>query len=92
VNQTNLSMKYNFPAERREIQYETAQRQVERLFRGVPVKSYSGFSRWRGGLDGTQSSTKDSCSFETTGATLLHSSREGGVEGIMNAYSGVNLT
>ena len=41
----------------------------------VPVKPYSGFSRWRGGLDGTQSPTKDSI----TEATLLDSSRESGV-------------
>jgi hypothetical protein len=59
-----LSSTYNFPAERRDIQYEAAQRQVERLRPGVPVKPYSGFSRYRGGLDSTQSSMKDSCSFE----------------------------
>jgi hypothetical protein len=36
----------------------------ERLGLGVPVKPYSRCSRWRGGLDGTQSSMKDCCSFE----------------------------
>jgi len=64
VNQTNLvpfSPKYNFPAEQLDIQYKATERQVERFHPGVPVKPYSGFSN---GLDGTQLSTKDSCSFE----------------------------
>ena len=38
--------------------------EFERLGLGMPVKPYSGLSRWHRGLDGTQSSTKDSCSLE----------------------------
>jgi len=49
--ESNEPPKQNFPAERRDIQYEAAERQVELLRPGVPVKPYSGFSKWRGGLN-----------------------------------------
>ena len=53
----------------------------------VRVKPYSGSSRRRGGLDGTQSSTKESCSCEREVYNRGHS-KEGGVEGMMNMCSG----
>jgi hypothetical protein len=96
IKRTSLpSSKYDFPAGRQDIQYETAQRQVERRHPGVPAKPYSGL---RGGMvDWTavyhqRKNLVRAHKGRITEATLLHSSRGGGVEGMMNTYSGGSMS
>jgi hypothetical protein len=89
-----LSPKYNFPARRQDIQYQTAQRQVEPFRLGVPVKPYGVFPRWHGerAVYHQRKTLVRSNQRRVTEAPLLHSPRGGSMEGMMNMYSHGSLT